>query len=195
MHPEVLRDVPGECPKCGMNLEPLDGASGDEEEQAEIRVLRRKTILAALLTLPVLFLALDSMVPRFSLEPLLSPRTQAWLELIFATPVVLWAGGLFFARGWRSLLSRSLNMFTLIMLGVGTAYGYSLCAVMFPGILPDSLRLHGEVPLYFEAAAVITTLILFGQWLEARARSQTGKAIRSLLDLAAKMAHRISCDG
>ena len=155
----------------------------------------RKTILAALLTLPVLFLALDSMVPRFSLEPLLSPRTQAWLELIFATPVVLWAGGLFFARGWRSLLSRSLNMFTLIMLGVGTAYGYSLCAVMFPGILPDSLRLHGEVPLYFEAAAVITTLILFGQWLEARARSQTGKAIRSLLDLAAKMAHRISCDG
>jgi len=115
--------------------------------------------------------------------------------LLFATPVILWAGGMFFTRGWRSLVNRSLNMFTLIMLGVGAAYAYSVVAVIFPGIFPDSFKRHGEVALYFEAGAVITALILFGQWLEARARRQTGQAIQSLLDLAAKTAHRLDENG
>jgi Cu+-exporting ATPase len=130
-----------------------------------------------------------------SFEGVLSPRLQGWLELALATPVIVWAGGIFFARGWRSLVNRSLNMFTLIMMGVGAAYGYSVVAVLFPGIFPDSFRRHGEVALYFEAGAVITTLILLGQWLEARARRQTGQAIQSLMDLAARTAHRLDENG
>jgi Cu+-exporting ATPase len=130
-----------------------------------------------------------------SFEGVLSPRLQGWLELALATPVIVWAGGIFFARGWRSIVNRSLNMFTLIMMGVGAAYGYSVVAVLFPGIFPDSFRRHGEVALYFEAGAVITTLILLGQWLEARARRQTGQAIQSLMDLAARTAHRLDEDG
>ncbi|MDQ8204745.1 copper-translocating P-type ATPase [Pelagicoccus sp. SDUM812003] len=196
MHPEVQQDHPGECPKCGMDLEPM-GIPGDDEEEddSEIRDLKRKTVWAAILTLPVLLLAFDSMIPGFSFESVLSPRIQGWLELAFASPVILWAGGMFFARGWRSLVNRSLNMFTLIMLGVGAAYLYSVTAVLAPQLFPDSFRMHGEVALYFEAGAVITVLILFGQWLEARARRQTGKAIQSLLDLAAKTAHRLKEDG
>ncbi len=196
MHPEVQQDHPGECPKCGMDLEPM-GIPGDDEEEddSEIRGLKRKTVWAAILTLPVLLLAFDSMIPGLSFESVLSPRIQGWFELAFATPVILWAGGMFFARGWRSLVNRSLNMFTLIMLGVGAAYGYSVTAVLFPQLFPDSFRMHGEVALYFEAGAVITVLILFGQWLEARARRQTGKAIQSLLDLAAKTAHRLKENG
>ncbi len=191
MHPEVQQDHPGDCPKCGMDLEPVAGTGDGEEDDGEIRELKRKTVLAAILTLPVLFLAFDSMIPGLSFESVLSPRIQAWLELAFATPVILWAGGMFFTRGWRSLINRSLNMFTLIMLGVGAAYAYSVTAVLFPNVFPDSFRMHGEVALYFEAGAVITVLILFGQWLEARARRQTGQAIQSLLDLAAKTAHRL----
>ena len=192
MHPEIQQDHPGECPKCGMDLEPMDG--GGEEEDAEVKALKQKTLIAALLTLPVLILAFDSMIPGISWNNLISPRLQGWLEFLFATPVVVWAGGMFFTRGWRSLKTWNLNMFTLIMLGVGAAYLYSSVAVMVPQIFPDSFRRHGEVALYFEAAAVITVLILFGQWLEARARSQTGKAIQGLMDLAAKTAHRIKED-
>jgi Cu+-exporting ATPase len=196
MHPEIEQDHPGQCPKCGMDLEPAGGSADEEDDEAdEIRSLGRKTLVAALLTLPVLALAFDSMIPGLSFDGFLSPRTQGWLELIFASPAILWAGGMFFARGWRSIINRSLNMFTLIALGVGAAYLYSLVAVLAPGIFPESFRRHGEVPLYFEAGAVITTLILLGQWLEARARRQTGKAIQSLLDLAAKTAHRIGEDG
>ena len=192
MHPEVQQDHPGECPKCGMDLEPVDASpEEDEEEAAEIRNLKRKTLIAGALTVPILILAFDSMVPGLSFEGFLSTRLQAWLELVLAIPVVVWAGGMFFTRGWRSLLNRNLNMFTLIMLGVGAAFGYSVVAVVAPGIFPESFRREGEVALYFEAAAVITTLILFGQWLEARARRQTGQAIRSLLDLGAKTAHRL----
>lgn len=195
MHPEVQQDHPGTCPKCGMDLERMEPGAEDDEELAEIRQLGWKTLIAGVLTVPILALAFDSMIPGLSFEPVLSHSLQSWLELILATPVVLWAGGMFFARGWRSIVNRSLNMFTLIMLGVGAAYGYSVVAVLFPGVFPDSFRMHGEVQLYFEAGAVITTLILFGQWLEARARRQTGQAIQNLLDLAAKTAHRIKNDG
>ncbi|NCO53543.1 MAG: YHS domain-containing protein, partial [Deltaproteobacteria bacterium] len=123
MHPEIVQQGPGSCPKCGMDLEPLS-ASGDdsEEEEAAIRSLKRKTIFAGVLTLPIMFLAFDSMIPGLSFEGVLSVRLQGWLELILATPVILWAGSLFFTRGWHSLINRSLNMFTLIMLGVGAAY-------------------------------------------------------------------------
>ena len=195
MHPEVQQDHAGACPKCGMALEPMDGVAEDDEELAEINNLKRKTLIAAVLTVPILLLAFDSMLPGLSFDAVLSPRLQGWLEFLFATPVILWAGWIFFARGWRSLINRSLNMFTLIMLGVGAAYTYSVVAVFFPGMFPDSFKHGGEVALYFEAGAVITTLILFGQWLETRARRQTGQAIQSLLDLAAKTAHRINGNG
>lgn len=196
MHPEVQQDHPGACPKCGMDLEPMSPTEEDSEEgSGEISSLKRKTVIAGVLTIPILILAFDSMLPGLSFEKFLSSRVQAWLELALATPVVIWAGGMFFTRGWHSIVNRSLNMFTLIMLGVGSAYAYSVVAVLFPQIFPDSFRRHGEVALYFEAGAVITTLILFGQWLEARARRQTGQAIQSLLDLAAKTAHRINSNG
>ncbi len=195
MHPEIQESKPGQCPKCGMDLEPMDGVLEDDEEAGEINSLKRKTLIAGILTVPILLLAFDSMIPGLSFDSILSPTLQGWLELLLATPVILWAGGMFFTRGWRSIINRSLNMFTLIMLGVGAAYAYSVVAVLFPSIFPDSFRRHGEVQLYFEAGAVITTLILLGQWLEARARRQTGQAIQSLLDLAAKTAHRINDDG
>ena len=197
MHPEVQQDHPGQCPKCGMDLEPMDATAdeNDDEEANTIRSLKRKTMVAGLLTLPILFLAFDSMIPGLSFDKVLAPEVQGWLEFSLATPVILWAGGMFFTRGWRSIVNRSLNMFTLIMLGVGAAYAYSAVAVLFPGIFPDSFRRHGEVALYFEAGAVITTLILLGQWLEARARRQTGEAVQGLLSLAAKTAHRIKEDG
>ncbi len=194
MHPEVRKEQPGECPKCGMALEPLDFSENDEETK-ELQSLKRKTLVAAVLTLPVLLLAMDSMLPFLSLNQLLNPNIQGWLEFLIATPVIFWAGGIFFARGWRSLVNWNPNMFTLIMLGVGAAYVYSTVAVLFPKVFPDSFRHAGEIPLYFEAGAVITTLVLLGQWLEVRARQQTGKAIQGLLDLAAKTAHRINDKG
>jgi P-type Cu+ transporter len=196
MHPEVQQDHPGQCPKCGMDLEPMNATDdGEEQELKSVRSLKRKTLVAGLLTVPILLLAFDSMVPGLSFQHIIAPKAQGWLEFILATPVILWAGGMFFVRGWRSIVNRSLNMFTLIMLGVGSAYAYSVVAVGFPGIFPNAFRRHGEVALYFEAAAVITTLILLGQWLEARARRQTGEAVQSLLGLAAKTAHRINDDG
>ncbi len=195
MHPEVEQDHPGTCPKCGMDLERMGGEGEGDEEAQEIRSLGRKTLIASLLTIPILLLAFDSMIPGLSFERFLSPRVQGWLEFIIATPVILWAGGMFFARGWRSIVNRSLNMFTLIALGVGAAYAYSVVAVLFPSVFPDAFRKDGVVELYFEAGAVITSLILLGQWLEARARRQTGEAIRSLLDLAAKTARRLDAAG
>lgn len=196
MHPEIVQQGPGSCPKCGMDLEPMTASADDtEEEEVAIRSLKRKTLIAGLLTLPIMFLAFNSMVPWLSIEGILSAKLQGWLELILATPVILWAGSMFFSRGWRSIVNRSLNMFTLIMLGVGAAYAYSVVAVLFPELFPASFRIHGEVALYFEAGAVITTLVLLGQWLEARARRQTGQAIQSLLNLAAKTAHRLKDDG
>jgi Cu+-exporting ATPase len=189
MHPEVLNDGPGDCPLCGMALEPVE-ISAEEEESAELVDMRRRFRLSALLTLPVFVVAMSEMW-----RPL-EGAFWLWLQLALATPVVLWGGRPFFERGWASLKSRRLNMFTLIALGTGAAYGYSLVAVLVPGAFPASQRGHdGTVPVYFEAAAVIVTLVLLGQVLELRARSQTGAAIRALLGLAPKTARRLREDG
>jgi Cu+-exporting ATPase len=195
MHPEVQQDHPGQCPQCGMDLEPMSPVNSGDEESEEIRSLALKFWIGLGLTLPVFLIAMGGMIPGLSLNELLPRSVGKWIEFALATPVVFWAGGLFFARGWRSVLNRSPNMFTLIMLGVGAAWGFSTVAVLFPGIFPDSFRMHGEVELYFEAASVIIVLVLLGQWLEARARRQTGQAIESLLDLAAKTTHRIDENG
>ena len=191
MHPEIEQDHPGECPKCGMTLEPKTIEAGDEEEQKEIRSLSRKFWSALVLTIPVLILAMGHTVPGLHVDSIIPKQIGKWIEFVLTPPVVLWAGGFFFARAWRSVLNRSLNMFTLIAVGVGAAYFYSAVAVIAPGIFPDSFRRNGEIDLYFEAAAVITTLVLLGQLLEAKARSRTGQAIKALLGLAAKTAHRV----
>ena len=193
MHPEIQQDHPGECPKCGMTLEPRTGGveAGNEEEQKEIRSLSRKFWSALVLTIPVLILAMEHAVPSLHIDSTIPKQIGKWIEFVLTTPVVLWAGGFFFARAWRSVVNRCLNMFTLIAVGVGAAYFYSAVAVITPGIFPDSFRRNGEIDLYFEAAAVITTLVLLGQLLEAKARSRTGQAIKMLLGLAAKTAHRV----
>ena len=191
MHPEIEQDRPGHCPKCGMTLEPKTIGAGDEDEQKEIRSLSRKFWVALVLTIPVLFIAMGHVVPGLHVEALIPKQISKWIEFALATPVVLWAGGFFFTLAWQSIVNRSLNMFTLIAVGVGAAYFYSAVAVIAPGIFPQSFRSNGEVGLYFEAAAVITTLVLFGQLIEAKARSRTGQAIKALLGLAAKTAHRV----
>ena len=190
MHPEVEQDHPGACPKCGMTLE--SKTIGDEEqEHGETRSLSRKFWIALVLTIPVLFLAMGHTIPGLNIDSIVPKRIEKWIEFVLTTPVVLWAGGFFFTRAWQSIVNRSLNMFTLIAVGVGAAYFYSAVAVIAPGIFPSSFQRHGEVELYFEAAAVITTLILLGQLIEARARSRAGHAIKALLGLAAKTAHRV----
>jgi P-type Cu+ transporter len=196
MHPEVEQDHPGDCPKCGMPLEPKEVTNAaDEHARREIRDLSRKFWIGLALTLPVFLLAMLPMLPGVALERWIPKHVSKWIELSLATPVVFWAGGIFFAKGWRSLKGWNLNMFTLIAIGVGAAYFYSLVAVLVPGVFPHSFRHHGEVGLYFEAAAVITVLVLLGQLLEAKARSRTGQAIQALLGLAAKSATRIAADG
>jgi P-type Cu+ transporter len=191
MHPEIEEDLPGQCPKCGMTLEPKTIGGVDEHEQHEIRSLSIKFWVGLALTIPVLLLAMGKYIPALNLPTFIPMAVSKWLELILSTPVILWAGAMFFERGWRSILNRQLNMFTLISMGVGVAYLYSVVGVVFPGIFPDSFKEGGEVALYFEAAATITVLVLLGQLLEAKARSQTGQAIRGLLGLAAKTAHRV----
>ncbi len=191
MHPEIEQDHPGDCPKCGMPLEPKTISAEGGEEDAEVRAMSRKFWIALALTLPVLVIAMGHIIPGFHVEALIPKNVSKWIEFILATAVVLWAGGIFFARAWRSIVNRSLNMFTLIAVGVGAAYFYSAVAVIAPGIFPESFRRSGEVGLYFEAAAVITTLVLLGQMLEGKARSRTGQAIKALLGLAAKTAHRV----
>src|SRR5437762_8239097 len=191
MHPEIEQDHAGHCPKCGMTLEPKTIGAGDEEEQKEIRSLSRKFWSALVLTIPVLFIAMGHAIPGLDVDAMIPKQISKWIEFALATPVVLWAGDFFFTRAWRSIVNRSLNMFTLIAVGVGAAYFYSAVAVLAPGIFPESFRSNGEVGLYFEAAAVITTLVLFGQLIEAKARSRTGQAIKALLNLAAKTAHRV----
>jgi len=195
MHPEIEQDHPGDCPICGMLLEPKGGLAEDEGEQDEIRSLTRKFWIGLALTVPVFVLAMGMWIPGIDLDALIPPEIAKWIEFALSTPVVLWAGGIFFVRGWRSLVNRSLNMFTLISVGVGAAYFYSAVAVLFPHIFPESFREGGHVGLYFEAAAVITVLVLLGQLLEAKARSRTGQAIQSLLGLAARTTHRVTDDG
>src|SRR5215217_3437262 len=191
MHPQIQQDRPGNCPICGMTLEPKTIGAGDEEEQREIKSLSRKFWIAIMLTIPVLILAMGHLIPGISIAAIVPREIGKWIEFGLTTPVVLWAGGFFFARAWQSVINRSLNMFTLIAVGVGAAYVFSAVAVVAPGIFPESFRQHGEVGLYFEAAAVITTLVLLGQLIEGKARSRTGQAIKALLDLAAKTAHRL----
>lgn len=189
MHPEIVQKGPGSCPLCGMALEPMM-ASAEEEGNEELTDMTRRFWASLILTIPVVILAMGPLVG------LPIPHGLRWAELLLATPVVLWGGWPFFVRGWQSLVSRHLNMFTLIGLGTGVAYGYSLIASLFPGIFPAAFRgADGEVAVYFEAAAVIVTLVLLGQVMELRARSQTGAAIRALLGLAPKTARRIAADG
>lgn len=195
MHPEIVRKMPGTCPICGMALEPRQ-ASESGDENPELRDMTRRFRVSLALTVPVLFLAMGGLIPGFALETLVPHRAGGWIELALASPVVLWGGWPFFLRGWRSLLTRHLNMFTLIALGVATAYFYSVVAVVAPDIFPDSFRdAGGRVGIYFEAAAVIVTLVLLGQVLELRARSRTNAAIQALLGLAPKTARRINSDG
>jgi P-type Cu+ transporter len=190
MHPEIVREGPGSCPICGMALEPMTPAA-DREPNLELRDMTRRFWIAVALSLPLVAIAMSA-----DAVSLRSGAALAWVQLMLATPAVLWCGWPFFARGSASLASGRLNMFTLIMLGTGVAYGYSLVATLIPGVFPASFRMaDGRVPIYFEPAAVIVTLVLLGQVLELRARARTGDAIRALLDLAPKTARRIGDDG
>lgn len=195
MHPEVLKDSPGNCPICGMALEPRTAMLA-EEENPELKDMTSRFKVSAVLTVPVVFIAMHHMITGFSLERLINPEILRWLEFLLATPVVLWGGWPFFVRGWQSIVNRSPNMFTLIGLGVSVAYIYSVVATFFPAIFPETFRGEsGKVGVYFEAAAVIVTLVLLGQALELRARGQTGAAIKALLGLSPKTARRIKEDG
>ncbi len=195
MHPEVVRDAPGSCPICGMALEPRT-VSLDDEKNPELVDMSYRFWVSALLTLPLLAIGMAELVPRLSVDRLLPDRFTGWIELALATPVVLWGASPFFVRGWQSIRSRNLNMFTLIAVGVGVAYVFSVIASLFPEFFSASFRdASGAVPVYFEAAAVITTLVLLGQVLELRARGRTGAAIKALLGLAPKTARRVREDG
>ena len=197
MHPEIVRDGPGVCPKCGMALEPRGVSSDGEGETREYRAMRNRFIAGAILSVPLVVIAMRGMIPGgHLLERLVSPGTLGWLELLLATPVVLWGGWPFFVRGVQSVANRSLNMFTLIGLGVSVAYLYSLIAILVPDIFPAAMKgAEGAVGGYFEAAAVIVTLVLLGQVMELSARSRTGAAIRALLGLSPKTARKIGADG
>ena len=194
MHPEVIAQVPSDCPICGMALEPTV-IDLSPVANVELDDMTRRFWVSAALSLPVLAIAMSDLIPGLPLQKAVSASILVWIQLILATPVVLWAGLPFFQRGWASLIYRKLNMFTLIAAGVGVAYVYSLVATLAPGIFPDTFRVDGAVAVYFEAAAVITTLVLLGQVLELRARSRTSGALRALLDLSPKMARRIGDDG
>lgn len=191
MHPEVVQDGPGACPICGMALEPVV-VTGGEQGDPELALMSHRLWVSIGLSLPVFLIAMSDMIPGQPLQQNVSSKVLTWIELILATPVVVWAAQPFFARGWRSIVNRHLNMFTLISVGVAVAYGYSLIGAIMPFAFPESFRdSHGQVPVYFEAAAVITTLVLLGQVLELRARSRTSSAIKALLNLAPKTARRI----
>ena len=189
MHPEVASAGAGSCPICGMALEPR-AVSAEEAPNDELISMTRRFRFSVAATVPLLFVAMAGSLLPASASGVFSLRGREWLELILATPVVLWAGAPFFERGWTSLVTRQWNMFTLIAIGTGTAYAYSVLATVAPGIFPAAFRgAGGEVPVYFEAASVITTLVLLGQVLELRARSRTSKALRSLLRLSPVTAH------
>jgi cation transport ATPase len=195
MHPEVVQDGPGACPICGMALEPKVASDSHERHDPELVMMSHRLWISIGLSLPVFLIAMSDMIPGQPLQQSVSSRLLTWIELILATPVVIWAARPFFSRGWQSIVNRHLNMFTLISVGVGVAYCYSLVAAIFPFVFPQSFRdADGQVPVYFEAAAVITTLVLLGQVLELRARSRTSSAIKALLNLAPKTACRIKND-
>jgi len=194
MHPQVRQQAPGSCPICGMALEPL--TAGEEAgPNPELVDMTRRFWVGAALALPAVVLEMGGHFPGLNLHHYVPPQLSVWIEFLLATPVVLWAGSPFFVRGWASVRNRSLNMFSLIALGIGAAYLYSLAATFAPGFFPENLRPQGVVAVYYEAAAVITVLVLLGQVLELRAREQTGSAIRALLNLAPKTARRVRDDG
>ena len=190
MHPQIRHTGPGNCPICGMTLEPL-AVTVEEGANLELHDMSRRFWVGLILTAPVLLLEMGSHLPALGLHHLVSAETSSWIQFALSTPVVLWAGWPFFQRGWASIVNRSLNMFSLIALGTGTAYIYSAVATLAPDLFPAGFREMGAVPVYFESAAVITVLVLLGQVLELRARAQTGGAIRALLKLAPKTARRI----
>jgi Cu+-exporting ATPase len=203
MHPEVRQDHPGPCPKCGMALEPVaamgsaaaTGGGTTEDESGELRGMTRRFWIGAALTLPVFLLAMAHMIPALGRQPWVESPVARWLQLALATPVVWWAGWPFIERGWRSVVTWNLNMFTLIAIGVGAAYLYSAVALIWPGVFPEAMQHGGKVPIYFEAAAVIVVLVLLGQVLELRARSRTGSAIKALLNLAPPTARQVADGG
>ena len=191
MHPEIVRDEPGSCPICGMALEPKT-VSLEKEENPELTDMTRRFKVGTVLTIPLVYIAMGGYISAIAPEKFIPMEMMKWLELILATPVVLWGGWPFFMRGWKSVVTWNPNMFTLISLGVGVAYGYSIVAALYPKGFPASFRnAHGDVGAYFEAAAVITTLVLLGQVLELQARSKTGAAIKALVGLAPKTARRV----
>src|SRR5437660_4350498 len=195
MHPEIVRDTPGACPICGMSLEPRTVTLADEVNP-ELRDMMRRFWVSAALAVPVLLLAMSDMIPGQPVQRALPSPLMLWVQLVLSTPAVLWGGWPLFVRGSRSIVNRRLNMFTLISIGVGTAYFYRVAATLFRHLVPASFRTHaGEVPVYFEAAAVITAVVLLGQVLELRARSRTSSAIRGLLGLAPKTARVLREDG
>ncbi|MFT5509782.1 MAG: Cu+-exporting ATPase [Hyphomicrobiaceae bacterium] len=196
MHPEIVRKEPGQCPICGMALEPTGIPAADEASNSELVDFKRRFLIGAVLTVPLLVLTMGSFVGLGFVRDVFGERATLWIEFILSTPVVLWAGWPFFLRGVKSVVHRRLNMFTLISMGVGAAYLFSVVAVLMPGIFPDGFRdAQGNVGVYFEAGAVIVVLVLLGQVMELGARARTGLAIRALLDLAAKTARVIRDDG
>ncbi|HEY7162785.1 MAG TPA: heavy metal translocating P-type ATPase, partial [Acidobacteriota bacterium] len=196
MHPEIEQLGSGACPICGMALEPKNIIAAAEHESPELKDMTRRFWISAILTLPILVLAMTEMLPGQPVQHALGMKLTIWIQLILATPVVLWGGFPFFIRGWDSIVNRSPNMFTLIALGTSSAFLYSVIATLVPDLFPQSFRGHGgQVPVYFEAAAVITTLVLLGQVLELRARSRTSSAIRELLNLAPKTGRIIRTNG
>jgi Cu+-exporting ATPase len=195
MHPEIQRDTPVPCPICGMALEPLT-PTADEGGNAELEDMTRRFWISAAMTVPLLWAMLGELIPAIDPMLLFGHGTVAWAQLLLATPVVIWGGGPFFVRGWHSIVNRNLNMFTLIAIGTGAAWLFSVVATVAPGVLPESfLNPDGGAPVYFEAAAVIVTLVLLGQVLELRARARTSGAIKALLRLAPKIAHRVDAEG
>jgi P-type Cu+ transporter len=193
MHPEIVRDAPGSCPICGMALEPRVVTL--ENRNPELEDMSRRFWWSAAITAPILVFMVSEFLPGQPLQRAVPHGAMNWILLALATPVVLWGGWPFFVRGWASVVNRHLNMFTLIALGVGAGYGYSVVATLIPGLFPDSFRMMGEVAVYFEPAAVIVVLVLLGQVLELRARGRTSSAIRNLLGLAPKTARKIDQDG
>ena len=194
MHPEVIQDEPGTCPKCGMVLEPMT-VSADDEPDPELQDMTRRFWISTILTVPVVLLAMGDFI-GLPVHAWVAPQLGKWVEFVLATPVVLWGGKPFFVRGYASVKTMQLNMFTLIALGTGVAWIYSVVATLLPGIFPQAFRTaEGLVPVYFEAAAVIVTLVLLGQVLELRARRSTSGAIKALLGLAAKTARLVRPDG
>jgi len=196
MHPEVQQDNPGECPKCGMTLEPKAAVAGPaDEENAELRDMTTRFWIGAALALPVFVLAMAHLIPALGRLPWVDGSGSRWLQFALATPVICWAGWPLLRRGWRSLVTRHLNMFTLISIGVGAAFIFSAVAMLMPGIFPPTMQHEGKVAIYFESAAVIVVLVLLGQVLELRARSRTGSAIKALLNLAPPMARQVAAGG